>query len=81
MNTPTPGTYNLNGGLLQVESIHKYAIVGNDGRRGHLQLHRRDAPGQQRDGGIYQFRVAITVGANASNVATFDANGQTVDLG
>ena len=71
----TPGTYNLNGGVLQAADIGIYSYYSPSPATfnftgGTLQA----APGGLNLG------VPVTVGTDVSNVATFDANGQTVTL-
>ena len=71
--SPANGTYNLNGGLIQVNSIY---LVGNAAFKftgGTIQ-------GVNISGNEPTVAAIITVGTAASNVATVDANGNTFVL-
>ena len=73
----TPGTYNLQGGLLQTNSI-VISPLFYDG--GATNFNFSGGTLQEPSTGTFSSGVPITVGTNASNVATFDANGQTMSL-
>ena len=75
----TPGTYNLNGGLLQT------SFIAEDG---HLTAAQSALVNFNFSGGTLQadptagcyVAIPVTIGTAASSVATFDANGKSVDL-
>ena len=69
-------TYNLNGGLLQVPGIASDSAVFNF-NAGTLQA--LSVPASQGGGPVGNY-TPITVGTDASNIATVDANGQIVQL-
>ena len=73
----TPGTYNLQGGLLQTNSI-VISPLFYDG--GATNFNFSGGTLQEPSTGTFSSGVPITVGTTASNVATFDANGQTMSL-
>ena len=77
----TPGTYNLNGGLLQANTITQNtnfgAVATFNFNAGTLQASPQGTV--NHPAGLVN-AMQITVGTAASNVATVDANGQTVTL-
>ena len=87
----TPGTYNLNGGVLQANSIgiieYSHPVNGYlvppayfNFTAGTLQAGVSTVySGQTLPGGL-NIGTPLTLGPAASNVATLDANGQTVTI-
>ena len=74
----TPGTYNFAGGLLQASYISFYSDT-----YGNVAPHFFNFTGgtlQPSPGATTYYYAPITVGTNASNIATFDANGQNMPL-
>ena len=85
----TTGTYSLQGGVLQTAGIYlgpsaEGGSVNPTGvfnfTAGTLQAASALPSGYSTVNGFYN-AIPITLGSSASNVATFDANGQTVGLG
>ena len=70
-----PGTYNLNGGLLRVATSIGTGLEANT----TYNIFNFTA-GTLQAGGALTNSIPITVGTAASNVATVDANGQTMTL-
>ena len=71
----TPGTYNLNGGLLQTNYIGaNYSAISPVGPA----TFNFTAGTLQAPAGGFTNYMPITVGTSASNLATFDPHGQTI---